>query len=426
MEDGSLATFHYRAYTEQGVVTAGTIVADGVEAAIDALYGAGLTPFETYGVSGTEAKRSYAAPSAGGKAPVPFWKRELSGSNRFSLKELTAFTVELASLTNSGLPLDEAFRVIAASGAASKTSRLAHALLKDVLGGSQLSEAMARRPEIFPAEYRAILGAGEAGGAIAAALKQISELLARRLELRGKISAALVYPIVLILMSLASVAVIVFVLVPSLSPVFTDAGLPLPGILSTFADLQDNWIAAMVVLCLGGVAGAVGWRIVKNSPGMRLELDRMTCSTPVIARLIQIREAAGFARALGTLLCARAPLMSAMQTARTLVSNRHLAARYANAIDRVPEGTPLHRALEGTGLMPASALRLVAVGEETGQLGSMLVQVATVLEGDLQLQIERMVGLLTPFLTLAIGGGVGALIMQVMSAVLSINDLAFQ
>jgi general secretion pathway protein F len=119
-------------------------------------------------------------------------------------------------------------------------------------------------------------------------------------------------------------------------------------------------------------------------------------------------------------------MMSAMQTALALVGNRHLALLYAKAIDRVPEGTNLHRALAGDGLIPAGALRLVAVGEETGQLGSMLVQVATVLEADLQRQIERIMGLLTPILTLAIGGVVGALILQVMSAVLSINNLAFQ
>jgi general secretion pathway protein F len=162
------------------------------------------------------------------------------------------------------------------------------------------------------------------------------------------------------------------------------------------------------------------WNKAKQNNELILHLDRLKCSVPVVGRLIQVREAAGFARALGTLLSARVPLMSAMQTARSLVINRHLNARYENAIGRVPEGTPLHRAFDGTGL------RLVAVGEESGQLGPMLMQVATVLESDLQRNIERMVGLLTPVLTLAIGTGVGALIMQVMSAVLSINDLAFQ
>jgi general secretion pathway protein F len=230
----------------------------------------------------------------------------------------------------------------------------------------------------------------------------------------------------LVLMSLVSVLVIVFVLVPSISPIFTDAGLPLPGILNTLAELQENWLSAAAVLLAGGATGAVLWNRAKRNAEIMLGLDRLKFSLPVIGKLIQIREAAGFSRALGTLLSARVPLMSAMQTARALVTNRHLNALYRQAIERVPEGTPLHQALGGIGLLPPTSQRLVAVGEESGQLGPMLIQVATVLEGDLQQQIERMVGLVTPILTLAIGGSIGGLIMQVMTAVLSINDLAFQ
>jgi general secretion pathway protein F len=421
-----LTTFHYKAYTAQSVITEGTIVADGIEAAIDALYGSGLTPFETFATFGANVSQARPELSARRKTGQSIWKRELFASNRFGLKELTAFTVELASLTNSGLPLDEAFRVIAGPGAASKTIRLATGLLKDVVAGSQLSEAMARRPEIFPSDYRAILSAGETGGAIGQVLKQIAELLARRLEIRGKITAALVYPAILVVMSIVSIFVIVFVLVPSIAPIFTDAGLPLPGILSTLAYLQDNWVKTTGALGLGGIAGAVLWKIAKHDVRTRFILDRIKCSLPILGKLIQAREAGGFARALGNLLGARVPLMSAMQTARALVTNRHLNELYADAIDRVPEGTPLHRAFDATGLVPATALRLIAVGEESGQLAPMLLQAATILENDLQKNIERLVGLLTPLLTLAIGGGVGALIMEVMRAVLSINDLAFQ
>lgn len=421
-----MATFHYKAYTAQGAVTAGTIVADGIDAAIDALYGSGLTPFETYGVSGQKPERPNPVSIADRKTDGSIWKRELVESNRFGLKELTAFTVELASLTNSGLTLDAAFRIIAGPGASPKTVRLANGLLKDVLAGLQLSEAMARRPEIFPSDYRAILAAGEAGGVTGQVLKQIAELLARRLEIRGKISSALVYPMILILMSLVSVIVIVFVLIPSISPIFADAGLPLPGILNVFADLQENWLSALFVTGLIGAASFVLWSKARQNAEILLRADRLKCSLPVIGKLIQSREAGGFARALGTLLSAKVPLMSAMQTARALVTNRHLNSLYESAIKRVPEGMPLHRAFDGTGLLPPASLRLVAVGEESGQLGPMLIQVASVVETDLQRHIERMVGLLTPALTLVIGGSIGALIMHVMSAVLSINNLAFQ
>jgi general secretion pathway protein F len=418
-----LATFHYKAYTERGAVTAGTIVADGLDAAIDALYGSGLTPFET-SIADRATERTSAPSDPTREAETSIWKRELVQSNRLGLKELTAFTVELASLINSGLTLDAAFRIIAGPGASPKTARLANGLLKDVLAGLQLSEAMAQRPDVFPSDYRAILAAGEAGGATGQVLTQIAELLARRLEIRNKITSALVYP--LILMSLVSVVVIVFVLIPSISPIFVDAGLPLPGILHFFEELQDNWLIVLLAAALLGAAGFVLWGKARQNPEIMLGADRLKCSLPVIGNLVRSREAGGFARALGTLLVARVPLMSAMQTARGLVTNRHLNALYEGAIRRVPEGTPLHRAFDGDGLLPPASLRLVAVGEESGQLGPMLIQVASVIEADLQRRIERMVGLLTPALTLLIGGSIGGLIMHVMSAVLSINNLAFQ
>lgn len=421
-----MATFQYKAYTERGAVTAGTIVADGLDAAIDALYGLGLTPFETHGVAEQTASRASQRSEPAREEQTSIWKRELVQSNRFGLKELTAFTVELASLINSGLTLDAAFRIIAGPGAAPKTVRLANGLLKDVLAGLQLSEAMAQRPEVFPSDYRAILAAGEAGGVTGQVLTQIAELLARRLEIRNKITSALVYPLILILMSLVSVVVVVFVLIPSISPIFIDAGLPLPGILHFFEELQDNWLIVLLGAAALGAAGFASWGKARRNPEIMLAADRFKCSLPVIGKLVRHREAGGFARALGTLLVARVPLMSAMQTARALVTNRHLNALYADAIKRVPEGTPLHRAFDGDGLLPPASLRLVAVGEESGQLGPMLIQVATVIEADLQRRIERLVGLLTPALTLLIGGSIGGLIMHVMSAVLSINNLAFQ
>ncbi|KRR03229.1 hypothetical protein CQ12_40250 [Bradyrhizobium jicamae] len=421
-----MATFHYKAYTARGAITAGTIVAEGVDAAIDALYGAGLTPFETHGVADQAPARALQPSASPQETETSVWKREVVQSNRFGLKELTAFTVELASLINSGLTLDAAFRIIAGPGASPKTARLANGLLKDVLAGLQLSEAMAQRADVFPSDYRAILAAGEAGGVTGRVLTQIAELLGRRLEIRNKITSALVYPMVLILMSLVSVVVIVFVLIPSISPIFTDAGLPLPGILHFFEEVQDNWLIVLLASALCGAAGFVAWGRAKQNPEVMLGVDRLKCLLPVVGRLVQSREAGGFARALGTLLVARVPLMSAMQTARALVTNRHLNALYGNAIKRVPEGTPMHRAFDSDGLLPPASLRLVAVGEESGQLGPMLIQVATVIEADLQRRIERMVGLLTPALTLLIGGSIGGLIMHVMSAVLSINNLAFQ
>ncbi|WP_407185045.1 type II secretion system F family protein [Bradyrhizobium centrosematis] len=416
-----MATYRYRAYTAQGVVTAGTIAAEGMDAAIDALYAAGLTPFETsLSEAGDEVRASAPQKSRA------IWRRELVKSSQFGLSELTAFTVEMAALVNSGLPLDVSFRVLAGPGTSPKRARLATDLLQEILGGAQLSEAMRRRPAVFPQDYVAIVGAGEASGRTGEVLGQLGDMLTKRLEIRNKIRSSLVYPVILLLMSLVSVAVIVFVLIPNLSPIFADAGLPLPGILGVLASVPDYWLPLTVCLLGGAALCAMLWYKIRKSASLALKLDHIKSRAPVFGRLLQMREAGLFARSLGTLLDARVPLMTALQIARSLIANRYMNAGYADAIARVPEGASLNQAFAGTDLLPPAALQLIAVGEQSGQLARMLIRIATTLDGELQRRIEQMVSLLTPVLTLVIGGAVGALIMQVMSAVLSINNLAIQ
>jgi general secretion pathway protein F len=415
-----VSTFQYRAYTKQGVVTSGTIVAEEFDAAIEALYCSGLTPVETVLCADSSA------PSVA--HPIERSVRGLrwSGSERVGLKELSAFTTELASLVSSGVPLDASFRVLAGAGASSRRIAVANGLLKDILAGLQLSEAMARRPDVFPADYIAILAGGEAGGHTAQALTQIGEMLARRVEIRNKIRGSLVYPAILLMMSLMSIGVIVFVLIPNLTPIFSDAGLPLPGILAALADLPDSWPKILLWSVLVLVVGVIGYRRIVGDEATMGQLDHLKCRLPFIGALVQRREASQFARSAGSLVEASVPLMAALQTARSLVRNRYLRARYSEAISRVPEGRALSQVLEGMSLLPSAMLRLIAVGEETGQLAKMLVRVASNLENEVQGRIEHLVGLLTPLLTVGIGGLVGALILQVMSAVLSINNLAYQ
>jgi general secretion pathway protein F len=413
-----VAQFVYRAFNAQGAITSGTIVADRRDAAVEALYGKGLTPFETH-----EASHQQRAPARrDGAGGVHFFGAERSNLNA---RALSRFTIELSSLIGSGIALDEAFRVMATSDRGS-VGRTASGLLKDVLAGAQLSQAMRARSKTFGADYCAIVAAGEAAGALAPALAQIAALLARRLELRAKISAALVYPAVLVLMSIVSVSVIIAILVPSLAPVFADAGLPLPGVLAWFAWLEDNIATSSLLALPSLLLLVVALSLASRNPTARLRRDRLLCLFPVVSRLILLAEGAAFARALGTLICARASLMAALNTAKGLINNREISRRCAGAIALVPEGTAVSKAFANTALFPPAALSLLAVGEETGQLGPLLMEVAKNLEADLHRRVEHMVTLLTPTLTLAIGAAVGGLILQVMTAVLSVNDLAFQ
>ena len=221
-------------------------------------------------------------------------------------------------------------RNVAGTGAKPKAARLARSLLAELLGGAQLSEAMARHPGSFPPDYRAIVGAGEAGAALPRVLGELTEALTRRLEVRGKVVAAMVYPAILLVMSLASVGVIVAVLVPNLTPIFTDAGLPLPGILGALVAARDSaGTAALVALAFGLAAAALRPRRRAGragAPGDRSPAGRARrCSAPSwrSAR----RAASSVAWAPWWRRACRS--WGRLRIALDLVSNRHLARRYA-------------------------------------------------------------------------------------------------
>lgn len=414
----------YRAYDARSNIKEGTIAAASEQAAVDALYELGLTPYETRVVGNAKPKAQVLSRKVA--ATNDERGSGTRGRNRVGLKELTSFTTELASLATSGVALDDALRIIAGPGTTRSVAQLSSGILNEMLSGSQLSEALDRRTDVFAADYRAIVRAGETSGAVGEALTQVADLLSRRLEIQRKILGALVYPFILLGMSIVSIGVIVVFLLPSLAPIFIDANRPLPGILASLMEIQENWFTLVLIAGTVIAVAAAAWRISQRNPAAVRALDRAKVAMPLMGELIRMREASRFMRALGTLLSAGVPVLSSLQTARDLVSNRFLASQYDAAIDRVPEGLAIHAALEPANLIPLPALRLAAIGEETGRLGPMLLRAAILIESDHLRRVERLLGLLTPFLTLAIGGAVGSLIMAVMSAVLSINDLAFQ
>jgi len=422
-----MVTIRYKAYSAHNEIKEGTIAAGSREAAIDRIYELGLTPFETSAIESDDGR----PPRVRSKVALTSSAETGAGTNvsrrsAIDLSALTGFTTEFASLVNSGVAIDDALRIVAGPGSSTAIIKLSGGILNEMIGGSQLSEALARRADVFSSDYQAIVKAGETSGAIGPALQQLADLLSRRLEVRRKIVAALVYPLILLGMSMLAIGVIIVFLLPSIAPVFADANLPLPGILAALVALQDNWMH-VVFTAVGTLALVVlVLRTIRRNTSALFLVDRFKAALPFAGYMIRLREAGRFTRTLGALLTAGVPLLVSLKSALQLVGNSYLAGQYVAAIDLIPEGTALHAAFEARDLISAPALRLVAIGEETGQLGSMLLRAAGLLENEHFRRIERLLGLLTPLLTLVIGGAVGGLIMTVMSAVLSINDLAFQ
>jgi general secretion pathway protein F len=406
--------FSFKAYDAAGALTTGEIAAPTREAALDALSRQGRLAVEvTEGTGGRE----------------PWWRREVHafGGGRLGTAALAPFTRELATLVSAELTLDESLRIVAMQPLVGARMRaLAGRLHERVREGGQLSEALAAEGEAVPPFYRRLVAAGEASSDLGGALGDLAQFLEKSAEVRGRVGAALTYPALLLVAALVSVALILTVLLPTVMPLFRDAGAEPPALLAFLARLQDllarhwQWVIAGLAALTGGLVA------LSRQPGLRLWRDRVVLRWPVVGEIASGIDTARFSRTLATMLRSGVPILEALRTAGGVVSNRAMAVAAEQAGEEVKQGGMLAGPLARTGVFPDLALRLVAVGEETGQLEAMLLRVADIYEGTVERRMQRFTTLLAPLLTIAIGVGVGALMLSVMNAIISVNELAIR
>ncbi len=403
-----MPTFKYRAYSGSGDLLEGEIEARTSEEAEDALFRRGLTPFET-----REAK-----PAGAGRLQVTIGKRGLSAA------QVASFTREFATLEQADVPLDQSLRILAAQGATPALRELAQEILSRIVDGASLSDALSRRPDVFGPDYVNVVREGETVGKVGPALSDLADMLERGLELRARVQSALIYPALLITLAIVATGVVLGTLVPSIAPIFADNGKDMPSGLQFILDVQAN--AGTIGLVVVAIAGAIAlfFKMAQSRPTWQIAIARFYLRLPVVGSLLAQFATARFSRTLGSMLKAGVPLLQGLESARTAVANKFLNNELADVIEAVRGGASLSSSIANVPHIPAVATQMMTIGEETAQLGDMLLRVAAMFERETQRSIERAMGLLTPALTIFIAAVVGGLIMTVMDAVLSINDLA--
>lgn len=353
---------------------------------------------------------------------APWWQREI-GRDKLSPSQLASFTRELSSLAKASLPVDETLRILALQPQIRPRLRQTiRELLRRVSEGEQLSTAIAREP-MFPEFYSRLVAAGEMSGALPAALEQLAAYLERSAEARARIVAALAYPALILIAALVVIGVLALVLVPAVLPVFADAGTEPPWIIRALAGLGSveltTWIALAAILLGAAVLTA-------RHRAFRQIVDRGVLKLPIAGPLVAEREAGRFSRSLSMLLSNGVPMLDALRISGGTLSSTVFRDAIAEAGRRVKEGEPLAATLAHANNLPPLLLRLVSVGEQTGQLAALTHRAAEIYEGAFQRRVDRLTAMATPVLTLIIGGVVGAMVVSVLSAVLSMNALVLQ
>lgn len=336
---------------------------------------------------------------------------------------LTSFTGQLATLLNAGLSLERALNVLI--GQPDKRQPRAQAMLirvrERVKSGLSLSAALAQEQGRFSGLYLSLVQAGEAGGALPQSLQQLSGYLERSQALRGEIINALIYPAFLVAGVLGSLALLLAYVVPQFVPIFQDLGVPIPWVTGFILGLGQfiNRFGLLVLAALIAI-GLLGARAM-STPAWRLRRDRRLLTWPVLGPLWQRIEAARLARTLGTLLQNGVALLAALRIVAEGASNRAIRGQLQSAIESVKGGGPLAAALSADGLLPDLALQMIRVGEEAGQLDSMLLKVAQVFDAEARRSIARLLAALVPTLTIVMAVLVAFIMLAIMLPLMSLT-----
>ena len=404
-----MPAFRYVAIAPGGTLTQGVMEAQDAAAVIARLRRQGNIPMRA-----EPARAGWAA----GLAPLLRWRRGLRA------QEVADLTRELAVMLKAGQDLDRALRFLIETSPRPRVTRVLTALRETVRDGGTFAAALAQHPGSFSRLYVGLVRAGEAGGALATTLERLATLLERERALFATVTSALIYPIILLFAALGSVTLLLTYVLPQFVPLFEDSNAPLPGstrlMLAAGTLLTDWGPTALIVLAALALAGL---RLARH-PGPRLALDRLRLKLPVIGPLAREVLAARLTRTLGTLLLNGMPLITALEIVRETLGNRAGEQALEAATIEARGGAGLARPLGASRLFPLRTVHLLQLGEETAQLGPMALRAAEIHEDKTRLAVQRLVSLLTPAITIGMGGLIAAIVGSLMQAMMGLNDLA--
>ena len=404
-----MPAFRYVAIAPGGAVTQGVMEAADVASVIDRLRRQGNIPMR--------AERAERGRLSDWIPTLPWRGRGLRQ------QEVADLTRELAIMLGAGQDLDRALRFLIETAMTPRVVRVLTALREAVRDGSAFAAALAQHPASFTRLYVGLVRAGEAGGALATTLERLATLLERERALASTVTSALIYPAVLLLAAIGSVVLLLTDVLPEFVPLFTDSGAPLPTstrIMIAVGDALGAW--GLPGLALMAAVLLVVTRLLRR-PGPRLAFDRLRLRLPVFGSLAREVLAARLTRTLGTLLINGMPLITALDIVRDALGNEAGVAAVEAATVGARGGAGLARPLAESGLFPLRTIHLLQLGEETAQLGPMALRAAEIHEEKTRLAVQRMVSLLTPAITIGMGGVIAAIVGSLLQAMLGLNDL---
>ncbi|HXS96255.1 MAG TPA: type II secretion system F family protein [Candidatus Limnocylindrales bacterium] len=402
------STFFFRAVAADGKIRTGSLSGDNERLVAGELRKQGLTPV-------------YVGVAPKGASGIQ-WKLPVLGGGR--RRDILFFTQELSTLLNSGVPLDRALSITAELTEKADFRLVVLEVLRTLKGGKSFAESIATKPDYFSDLYVNMVRAGEASGSLAVIFERLADFERTRDDLRNYIISSMIYPALLACVGLASILILLDFVVPRFATIFDGSTMKIPAptqIMLTASYLVRTywWMAASALAAI-----VIIWRGYTRTAAGRIWWDGFRLKTPLLGDALLKAETARFARAMATLVQNSVPLVQSLNIAAATLNNKTIAGALAGVAMGVKRGEGIAVPMRKAAVFPPLAAHLLTVGEETGRLDQMFARMADIYENDTRAAIRRFTAFFEPAVILVMGVLVGALILSMLLAITSINDVA--
>ena len=409
-----MAAYSYQALDAKGKKVKGVLEGDSERHVRNQLRTKQLKPLE---VKSTRKKEQAGSGSSGEKFGFSF------GGPRLGYRDVSLVTRQLASLVQSGLPIDEVLQSTAKQSRKPAAKTILLQVRSRVLEGLSLAQAMAEMPKVFDNLYRAMVKAGEASGFLGPVLEQLAEYTERSQETKQKLKTAMVYPIIMLIVSIGVVTVLMVMVVPKLVGLFDRNKQALPGITEFLIGASDFMVNYGLFLLFGVVAIFVLANYLLKSEKRQTQWHKFLLRAPLFGQFILQAESARYASTLGLLANSGVPLLEALRIASQVLNNRQLQAASVEVAGAVQEGASLHKALDQAGSFPPLLVQMAASGEANGKLADQLLHAARNQERELEFSVNTLMGLMEPMMVLVMGGIVLFIVLAILLPIFQMNQL---
>lgn len=402
-----MAAFSYQALDAQGKKVKGVLEADNARQARQLLREQKLTPL-TLEAAADKEKRLSSAPK--------LLQRGIKAS------ELALITRQIATLVEAALPIENVLYAVAEQSESPRLRSMMMVVRSKVVEGYSLAEGLAEFPHVFDHLFRSMVAAGEKSGHLDAVLLRLADYTEQRHQMRTTLMLALLYPLIMALVAIAVITTLLVAVVPKIVEQFDHLGQTLPAS-TRFLIASSEFLNNYGLLILVGVAlSSLVWMNTLRQPKVRLKYDEKLLQLPVIGKVARSINTARFARTLSILNSSAVPLLEAMRISSDVLDNTHMRRMLAEAAGRVREGTSLRAALDATKLFPPMMLHMIASGEKSGQLDSMLERAANSQDKEFETQVSVTLKIFEPLMLVTMAGVVFFIVISILQPILAMNN----